>query len=121
MSFYESIAKYYHFIFPLNMAQVAFVRQSSEKTRQLELLDIGCGIGELSFELSRHFKKVNAIDLDDSMIRRAEQDVGAETGNLNFSVLNMLEIEKNLWSPFAGFYCLFWQYPSAPGWAGTNT
>lgn len=94
MSFYESIAKYYHFIFPLNMAQVAFVRQSFEKTRQLELLDIGCGIGELSFELSRHFKKVNAIDLDDSMIRRAEQDLGAETGNLNFSVLNMLEIEK---------------------------
>jgi 2-polyprenyl-3-methyl-5-hydroxy-6-metoxy-1,4-benzoquinol methylase len=94
LNFYESIAKYYHFIFPLNMAQVAFVRQSFEKTQQLELLDIGCGIGELSFELSRHFKKVNAIDLDDSMIRRAEQDVGAGPGNLNFSVLNMLEIEK---------------------------
>ena len=95
MNFYESISTYYHHIFPLNLAQVAFVRQSFSETKHLELLDIGCGIGELSFELSRHFKKVDAIDLDESMIQRADQDFGAEAGNLNFNVLNMLEIEKS--------------------------
>jgi 2-polyprenyl-3-methyl-5-hydroxy-6-metoxy-1,4-benzoquinol methylase len=94
MSFYKSISTYYHHIFPLNLAQVAFVRQSFNETQQLELLDIGCGIGELSFELSRHFKKVDAIDLDKSMIQRADQDFGTKAGNLNFNVLNMLEIER---------------------------
>ncbi len=94
MNFYESITKYYHHIFPLNMAQAAFVRQSFNETEQSELLDIGCGIGELSFELSKHFKKVHAIDLDESMIKRAKQDFGTKTGNLKFNVLNMLEIER---------------------------
>jgi len=95
MNFYESISTYYHHIFPLNLAQVAFVRQSFSETQQSDLLDIGCGIGGLSFELSRHFKKVDAIDLDESMIKKAEQDFGAKAGNLNFNVLNMLEIERN--------------------------
>jgi len=95
MNFYESISANYHHIFPLSKAQITFTRQSFIETKPLELLDIGCGIGELSFELSRHFKKVDAIDLDESMIQRAEQDVGTKTDNLNFNVLNMLEIEKN--------------------------
>ncbi|MCB2208228.1 MAG: class I SAM-dependent methyltransferase [Bacteroidetes bacterium] len=95
MNFYKSISTYYHHIFPLNIAQVAFVRQSFNETQQLELLDIGCGIGELSFELSRHFKKVDAIDLDESMIKKADQDFGPKARNLNFNVFNMLEIERN--------------------------
>lgn len=94
MDFYESIAQYYHHIFPLNRAQVAFVQQSFTGTQDLELLDIGCGIGELSFELSKYFKNVHAFDLDESMIERAKHDFGDKVPHLNFNVLDMLEIEK---------------------------
>lgn len=94
MIFYESITEYYHHIFPLKMAQVSFVRQSFSETQQLKLLDIGCGIGELSFELSKHLKEVYAIDLDESMIKRAKRDFGKKASNLQFHKMNMLEIER---------------------------
>ena len=72
MNFYESISDYYHDIFPLNKAQASFVQESFDETHQKDLLDIGCGIGELSFELSKSFHSVHAIDLDKSMISRAK-------------------------------------------------
>ena len=94
MNFYESISDHYNHIFPLNMAHVTFVRQSFSETQHLELLDIGCGIGELSFELSKYFKSVRAIDLDKRMVNRAKRDFEQMASNLQFNELNMLEIEK---------------------------
>lgn len=92
MSFYESIAEYYHHIFPLNKTQASFVQESFDETQQKDLLDIGCGIGELSSELSKSFKSVHAIDLDEAMIQKALS--GNQTANLHFQKLNMLEIER---------------------------
>lgn len=92
MSFYESIAEYYHHIFPLNKTQASFVQESFDESQQKDLLDIGCGIGELSSELSKSFKSVHAIDLDEAMIQKALS--GNQTANLHFQKLNMLEIER---------------------------
>lgn len=92
MSFYESIAEYYHYIFPLNKTQASFVQESFDETHQKDLLDIGCGIGELSSELSKSFKSVHAIDLDEAMIQKALSC--HQTAHLHFQKLNMLEIEK---------------------------
>ena len=43
------------------------------------ILDIGCGIGELSFELSQHWPKTKilAVDYSDGMIARARKDYKA--------------------------------------------
>ena len=91
MSFYESIADYYEKIFPLNKAQLDFVKNSFEETSSLSALDIGCGIGSLSFELSKIFNDVTAIDLDERMLDRAiEKNV---TG-IHFLQKDMLDIEK---------------------------
>jgi len=93
MAFYQSIADYYQYIFPLNNAQVDFIKSAFDKTENLKLLDIGCGIGELSFALSKHFKSVEAIDLDEGMMKRAKHDFESKTGNLHFKNMNMLNIE----------------------------
>lgn len=93
MSFYQSIADYYHQIFPLSDMQVDFVKSSFHNLENLQLLDVGCGIGELSFALSNYFKKVIAIDLDLRMMERAKQEFQIKTDNLQFNKINMLDIE----------------------------
>ena len=91
MNFYESIADYYDQVFPLNKAQLGFVKNSFDKVDELSLLDIGCGTGDLSFELSKIFSEVTAIDLDSAMLKKAQEKFGK---SLKFQELNMLSIEK---------------------------
>jgi len=91
MGFYKSIAEHYDQIFPFNKAQLNFVLQSLKNPKGLSVLDIGCGTGNLSFELSKHFKKVIAIDLDEAMLEKARQK---STDRIQFLSKDMLIIEK---------------------------
>ena len=93
MDFYQSIANYYHHIFPLNKLQVEFIQKSHhESPNQLSLLDIGCAIGDLSLELANNYKSVTAIDLDEEMINTAIEKAKDKT-NLEFRDENMLHID----------------------------
>jgi len=91
MTFYQSIAEHYDQIFPLNKTQLSFVKNSFENTSDLSVLDIGCGTGNLSFELSRHFEKVTAIDLDKTMLEKA---IEKNVYHIQFLSKDMLKIEK---------------------------
>lgn len=91
MDFYQSIADHYEEVFPLNMAQLNFVRNSFNDTSNLTALDIGCGTGGLSVELGHIFKSVTAIDLDEGMLKKAK---AKESKNVRFQKMNMLKIEK---------------------------
>lgn len=71
MDFYQSISKYYQYIFPLNKVQIDFILSAKEDTKQLRILDIGCAIGDLSMDLANHFNEVVGIDLDEGMIDKA--------------------------------------------------
>ena len=93
MSFYQSISDYYRKIFPLNPAQVKFVVNTLANTGQLSLLDIGCGTGDLSLDLSKSFKKVVGIDLDEAMLDQARNESG-EKENVEFIPLDMMDIEQ---------------------------
>lgn len=90
MPFYKSIADYYEQIFPLNKAQITFVKESFHGPKQSSLLDIGCGTGSLSIALSEFSETVTAIDLDESMIEKALQK---DHAGVEFKVMNMLDIE----------------------------
>jgi 2-polyprenyl-3-methyl-5-hydroxy-6-metoxy-1,4-benzoquinol methylase len=93
--FYQSIAGYYDDIFPLNKHQVEFIVSSMNgKTRTGNVLDIGCGTGNLSLELAKHFNKVEAIDLDQEMISIARSKAKTTSSKVIFTTLNMLDIEK---------------------------
>ena len=91
MGFYKSIAEHYDQIFPFNKAQLNFVLQSLKNPKGLSVLDIGCGTGNLSFELAKHFNEVIAIDLDEAMLEKARQK---STDRIQFLNKDMLIIEK---------------------------
>ncbi|WP_321281399.1 class I SAM-dependent methyltransferase [Marinifilum fragile] len=93
MDFYQSISKYYQYIFPLNKMQLDFIGKSHPQAKdQLSILDIGCAIGDLSLELAESYQKVIGIDLDKGMIDKAITK-GKNYKNLEFHLQNMLELD----------------------------
>lgn len=93
MDFYQSISKYYQYIFPLNKMQLDFIGKSHPQAKdQLSILDIGCASGDLSLELAKTYQKVIGIDLDKGMIDQAITK-GKNYKNLEFHLQNMLELD----------------------------
>ncbi|WDV44786.1 class I SAM-dependent methyltransferase [Clostridiaceae bacterium M8S5] len=87
MSFYEEIARYYEYIFPLKQDKLDFVLSQ----RKGKILDIGCSTGELALALNKEGYEVIGIDLDEKMINIAKKK---EISKLKFYHLNMMDIEK---------------------------
>lgn len=98
MSFYQEIAAYYHHIFKINSNQVDFIKSKIPEIEG-EILDIGCGIGTLSLELSNYYNCVLGIDMDAEMIRAASKKTENISKNIDFKQISMLEmvpfIKKN--------------------------
>ncbi|MCF7945576.1 MAG: class I SAM-dependent methyltransferase, partial [Spirochaetia bacterium] len=72
-SFYTSISRFYDHIFPFSPQQQRFIMKHIQNPETASLLEIGCGTGSLSLELSRRCRFCEGIDLDDTMIRIAQQ------------------------------------------------
>ncbi|MFB9052162.1 class I SAM-dependent methyltransferase [Formosa undariae] len=93
MSFYQKIADYYHHIFKININQIRFVK-SKLTDQDSKIIDIGCGIGTLSLELSNYYKHVLGIDMDSGMIQKALQQKDPNSKSIQFEQLSMLKINK---------------------------
>lgn len=91
MSFYKQIAPYYHHIFKINAPQVEFVK-SKIPTKEASIIDVGCGIGTLSFELDNYYKSVFGLDMDAEMINSALKDSRNNSKHIKFKELSMLEL-----------------------------
>lgn len=91
-SFYASIADNYDYIFPFNPVQVEFIKKSIHKTDSKQILEVGCGTGNLTFGLASHFEQVKGVDLDEEMLERAKQKNRFE--NVSFQKLNMLKLDE---------------------------
>lgn len=67
--FYTSIATYYDFIFKPSVAPVNFITaQTGDHCADKTLLEIGCGTGNLCWQLAGKFASVSAIDNDREML-----------------------------------------------------
>jgi len=88
--FYETIADNYDYIFPPSPPQVEFI--SSFAKDKENILDIGCGTGNLSIGLSKHFNQVFGIDLDSEMVNLAK---AKDVSNIDYKCMNMLTLEKH--------------------------
>ena len=95
MSFYEQIAPYYHHIFKINVNQVNFIKSKIPESDS-SILDIGCGIGTLSFELTQYYKNLLGIDMDAEMIRAASIKKGTNTEAIQFLQLSMLKLDASI-------------------------
>jgi SAM-dependent methyltransferase len=93
MSFYQQIAPYYHHIFKINTQQIDFIK-SKLPDNNSNIMDVGCGIGTLSFELIDYYKKVLAIDMDAEMIRAASIENKNKVNPVQFKQLSMLELNR---------------------------
>lgn len=92
MSFYQKIAPYYHHIFKINTSQVNFIKLKTPNS-DCKVLDIGCGIGTLSFELINYYKHVLGIDMDAEMIRKASSKKEDESESIQFQQMSMLKLD----------------------------
>ena len=92
MKFYSSIAEQYDLIFPYSPPQKKFVQSSvSAPLERKDILDIGCGTGNLTIELNPLFGSITGIDLDSEMIKAAKQ----KSDQPAFFCRNMLELAKD--------------------------
>jgi len=92
MSFYHQIARYYQHIFKINVNQVDFIKLKIPES-DCNVLDIGCGIGTLSFELTNYYKNVLGIDMDAEMIRAASKKNKDESRAIQFQQISMLKLD----------------------------
>lgn len=94
--FYSSISKYYAEIFPYQPAQLQFVKSRAGETSGKQVLDIGCAMGELAFQLATNGAIVTGIDLNEDLLEQAKAKAvltGFETSNPKFLKGNMLELK----------------------------
>ncbi|MCL7765418.1 class I SAM-dependent methyltransferase [Polaribacter sp. Z014] len=95
MSFYQQIAPYYHHIFKINEAQINFIT-SKIPENNAKILDVGCGIGTLSFELIKYYKSVLGVDMDAEMIQTALKNKKSNSDTIQFEQLSMLELDTSI-------------------------
>jgi len=92
MSFYQQIAPFYHHIFKINVNQVDFIKLKIPES-DCNVLDIGCGIGTLSFELTNYYTNVLGIDMDAEMVRAASKKQRDKSKSIQFQQISMLKLD----------------------------
>lgn len=90
--FYSSIASYYQHIFPFNPDQIEFLKQVLPYNGA-KVLDVGCGVGDLSFALTHFGFPTWAFDFDSQMIQIAQKSKGEESMFPVFEQLDMRFID----------------------------
>lgn len=93
MDFYKSIASNYNFLFPMQPAQVEFVKHTTTKTSDKTILDVGCGTGNLLLALAPNFKQLYGVDLDTGMLAEAIKQTPKSQKHIQFLELNMLKLK----------------------------
>jgi 2-polyprenyl-3-methyl-5-hydroxy-6-metoxy-1,4-benzoquinol methylase len=66
------------------MGECDFLEEEIGFDKTLQILDIGCGTGRHSIELTKRGYKVTGIDLSESQLKRAREKAAAESLNINF-------------------------------------
>jgi len=106
MSFYTSIATYYDFIFPPNMEQITFVTGAFKHPfNKLKILDVGCGTGNLTFELAKYFGSILGLEIDEKMLEIARQKALLKNKPIEFIKHNMLNLSSIKFDSFDGIVC----------------
>ena len=79
------------------------------------LLELACGTGSHALELEQLGYKIVATDYSEDMLRRARQKAGERSSQVQFQLLNMIQLEPD-GAPFDAAYCLF----DSIGYVATN-
>ncbi len=91
MKFYEKLFQYYDDIFPFNKDTYTFLKEGLKE--EDKVLDVACGTGVYSIALQKDSIKACGIDLDENMIKFAEEKAVKAGVYPDFIVTSMLNIE----------------------------
>ncbi|MPW24482.1 methyltransferase domain-containing protein [Alkalibaculum sp. M08DMB] len=105
MGFYEEIAKYYDYIFPIGNDQIEFLAKEAGFTSK-NVLDIACGTGGYSIGLSKLGHDVTAVDLDYQMVQVLNEKIIDTDLKINAMVGNMLELDQLLSNNYNLAFCI---------------
>ena len=83
------------------MGECDFIEQEAEYNKSLKIIDIGCGTGRHSIELTKRGYSVMGVDLSESQIARAKE----KAKELNLKIDFQKHDARNL--PFEG--SLIWR------------
>ncbi len=88
LKFYQEIAKHYHIIFPVQKAQIDFLRNQKNNVKTL---DIACGDGNYLKSLTTYGFYGMGIDVSEDMIQLAKSNQSNK--QVKFQVMNMLNLD----------------------------
>lgn len=72
-----------------------FLAETGFAARDKTMLEIGCGVGRMTFALAKRFAIVEAVDISDEMIRRArEMQASLGLANARFQTCNGRDLAK---------------------------
>lgn len=86
LSYYETIASYYNTIVPRDIKGVCDSVEEIIKryNKEKELLDLGCGTGRFTVELSKRGFRMTGLDLTDEMLEIARRNTKKEDVKVEF-------------------------------------
>ncbi|GAB1371985.1 hypothetical protein MASR1M45_20470 [Candidatus Kapaibacterium sp.] len=67
------------------LGECDFIEQELAYDKSMKILDVGCGTGRHSIEMTRRGYNIQGIDLSESMLRRAKQKAEANSLNIRFT------------------------------------
>jgi 2-polyprenyl-3-methyl-5-hydroxy-6-metoxy-1,4-benzoquinol methylase len=105
MAFYEDISNYYDYIFPTGKEQLDFICKAAGNPPK-SLLDIACGTGGYSIELSRLGYDVTATDIDAAMIEALKNKLRDQGANIVCIKAGMLELADKLGQMYDLAFCI---------------
>ena len=105
--FYHAIATYYDYIFPVGTEQLDFLKNTCTKAH-CKILDVACGNGGYSIELSKLGHSITAVDLDATMISQAKSKLKEFNGELEMKVkqADMLLLTETLSEKYDLIFCI---------------
>jgi ubiquinone/menaquinone biosynthesis C-methylase UbiE len=68
---------------------------SLQNSKDLTLIDLGCGTGAFSINAAKYFKKIYAVDVAEAMIQQAKQKLDTQINNISFINAGFLSYEHN--------------------------
>ncbi|MCX7921125.1 MAG: class I SAM-dependent methyltransferase [Clostridia bacterium] len=105
MGFYEEISRYYDYIFPIGEQQLNFIKQSVG-TPPKTVLDVACGSGGYSVELSKGGYNVKATDVDEKMVEMAREKAGKQNLDMHVFRSDMRELQDMDGDKFDCIFCI---------------
>lgn len=92
MPFYSSISRLYRHIFPFNEMHLKYTRSFIATGKGVRILDVGCGVGDLSRAFAAEGWKVDAIDYDQEMVEMAKAYTESASEQLSFFQMDMRHV-----------------------------